>query len=93
MAKKETEQSQNGLNFFNNLLEKTLDGQVERLDAWHKQVNKLQTQGFEQADQAMENAAALNRASMRYAQALTQDFWEIGIGAVQNAGTLFNPKA
>jgi hypothetical protein len=89
MAKEKTEQAQNGLNFLN----KALEGQIERLGSWHKQVDKLQKQGFEQADQAMENAAALNRASMRYAQALTQDVWEIGIDAVQNAGNFFAPKA
>lgn len=88
MADKNTSQSQNGFGFF----QKALEGQVERLESWNEQVNKLQKQGFEQADQAMENAAALNRASMRYAQALTQDVWEIGIDAVRNAGELFQPK-
>jgi hypothetical protein len=92
MTDETTSQAQNGLNFLNKLFTQSLGDQGERLDSWHKQLDKLQTQGYEQADQAMDNAAALNRASMRYAQALTQDVWEIGIEAVQNAGNMFTPK-
>lgn len=89
MADKKTSQSQKTADFF----QKAFDDQMERLDAWYEQVNKLQTKGYEQADQAMDNAAALNRASMRYAQTLTQDVWEIGIDAVRQAQGFFAPKA
>ncbi len=89
MADKKTSQTQKNYDF----LHKAFEEQVERLDAWYAQVDKLHKQAYEQADQAMENAAALNRASMRYAQALTQDVWEIGIESVRQAGSLFVPKA
>ena len=88
MADKTTSQTQKGFDFF----AQALDGQLERLDAFYDQFDKLQKQGFEQADQAMENAAALNRASMRYAQAMTQDVWEIGIDAVRQAGSFLVAK-
>ena len=73
MAEESVSQSHKALDFFNKMLE----GQIDHVDAWYDQVEKWQSKGFEQAEQAVDNAADLTKATMTYAQDLTRDFAEM----------------
>lgn len=86
MADKTNSQAQKGMKFFNNLLE----GQFDRVDAWYEQVEEMQKKGFEQADEALENAASLNRASIKYAQELSQDFFKLSLDAFRQTTQMFD---
>ncbi|MFP4598010.1 MAG: hypothetical protein ACLFVJ_07150 [Persicimonas sp.] len=89
MADEKTSQSQNGFGFF----QKAIDSHIDRLDSFYKQANELQKKSFEQTDQALENAATLSRASMKYAQELTQEFWNIGLESARRGTEFFDRKA
>ena len=86
---KASSQAQKGVDFFQKLVE----GQLDRIDDWYEQVEALQKKGFDQADQVMENTANLSRASISYAQELTQDFWRLSLDAVKDANETFGSKA
>ncbi len=89
MADKKTSQSQNGFGFF----QKAIESHIDRLDSFYEQAQDLQKKSFEQTDQVMENAADLSRASMKYAQELTREFWNIGLESARRGTELFDGKA
>ncbi|MFW5967972.1 MAG: hypothetical protein ACOCV2_10660 [Persicimonas sp.] len=85
MAEEKSSQVHNNFAFFQDLMQ----GQLERLDAWYEQTEKFQQEGFERADEALENATDLTRASMEYAQELTQQAWKLGMETARRSAQAF----
>ena len=68
---------------------KTMKDQVGRFEAFQKEMERYELQGFERAGEAIDEAAKLSRESMGYAQKLGTEWRKISFEALKKSSETF----
>jgi hypothetical protein len=86
MAEDTTSQTQKAFNFVN----KMLFGQVDRVEAWQKQLGEWQSKGYAQAERSIDEAADLTKATMKYQQDMMQQMVDLQKEMLEQATDFLN---
>ena len=79
MATEQSSHTQNPFSFFNNMM----DEQVDRMNAWFDEVEKIQSKSFDRAEQVIDEAAEAGKTTLEYFENLSHEMRKMSIDTLR----------